>query len=986
MRNRFQYWAALTNLLLLIFAASTAQAQLQTYTISGTIRNSSNKDVVPAVSITVKGTNTGTFSDEKGHFRIVTSQRPPLTIVISSIGFETQEINVTNANDAVEVDLAPAPILGLEVVVSASRVAEKILESPVSIERMSAANVRAAGAPSFYQAIANYKGVDMTTSSLTFNTLSTRGFNGSGNLRFNQLVDGMDNQAPALNFSVGIITGPTELDIDNVELLQGASSALYGSGGMTGTLLMTSKNPFKYQGLSFQVKQGIMHVNSDARKAAPYYDWSMRWGKKISEKLAFKIGGQFVKGQDWQANDTRNLNRNNVLSFIKPGDRATDNNYDGINVYGDEASVSMNALAQVARGQLAAGGGTAVLAAVDNALLAGATPQQIAIAFGTTPGLQPYAQYLPFLIPTSPNATAAQKAIYGAQLVSRTGYNERDLVDYDAYSLKVNAGLYYKINNNIDASLIAYWGTGTTVYTGADRYSLKNFKLGQYQAEVKGKNWFLKAYTTQENSGDSYTATTAALAVNNIWKPNADWFNQYTGTYGAGRLGIIPGSTPGTFLPALGDPQAHGAARGVAETGRLLPGTAAFDNALNTAINTNINDKTASGGARFADKSALYHFEGQLNLSEYVKVMEVMVGANYRIYHLNSKGTIFVDTAAPIDITEYGGYVQLQKRLFDDVLKLTGSIRYDKNENFKGRVTPRVTALVKVAKDNNLRLSFQTAYRFPSTQDQYINLNVPGAKLIGGLPFFQQLYHFDTNPVYTAESIGAFRASVAAGTPNPGLLQKAPFNELKPETANSYEFGYRGLPTKNLLIDAYIYYCEYNNFIGRRAVGRASVGTVVNVANPLTTENYSYPENSANKVKALGWGIGAEYRLHGGYNLRANVSGDELRDVPPNLITFFNTPKVRFNIGIGNESVAKTNWGFNFAYRWQDKVQWEGTFAAGEVPAFGTLDGQISYKLPKIRSLIKLGGSNLLNKYYYSALGNPYIGGLYYISFGYNVF
>src|SRR5690606_32661624 len=152
--------------------------QIQTYTINGTIRNSTNKDVVPAVSVTVKGSTTGTFSDEKGNFKLVTTQRPPLTLVFSSIGYETQEVTVTNAAEPVEVSFVPGSILGLEVVVSASRVAERILESPVSIERMSAANVRASAAPSFYQGMANYKGVDMTTSSITFNTLSTRGFNG----------------------------------------------------------------------------------------------------------------------------------------------------------------------------------------------------------------------------------------------------------------------------------------------------------------------------------------------------------------------------------------------------------------------------------------------------------------------------------------------------------------------------------------------------------------------------------------------------------------------------------------------------------------------------------------------------------------------------------------------------------------------------------------------------------------------------------------
>ncbi len=981
MRRSFRSLAAFL-CFLLVFAA-TSYSQIQSYTITGTIRNSTNKDVVPAVSVAIKGSSTGTFSDEKGNFRIVTTQRPPLTLVFTSIGYESQEVTVNNAAGSVEVNFVPASILGLEVVVSASRVAERILESPVSIERMSAANVRAAAAPSFYQGLANFKGVDMTTSSITFNTLSTRGFNGSGNLRFNQLVDGMDNQAPALNFSVGIITGPTELDIDNVELLQGASSALYGSGGMNGTLLMTSKNPFKYQGLSFQVKQGIMHINSPRGNAAPYYDWAMRWGKKISDKLAFKIGGQFISAKDWQANDTRNLSRNNVLSSIKDGNRLTDNNYDGINIYGDEASVSMSALAQVVRAQVAANPAAApALAGIDASLMAGLTAQQIA----ANPAFAPVAAFLPFLIPTSTVANNPYRNTFGSQLVSRTGYNEADMVDYNSYSVKLNAGLYYKIAPNIEASLLAYWGTGTTVYTGADRYSLKNFKLGQYLAEVKAKNWFLRAYTTQENSGDSYTATTAALAVNNIWKGNTTWFQQYSGTYSAARLGIIPNGSGG-FLPIFPEDQAHGTARGTSDDGRLLPGTPAFDAALKTAINTNINDKTAAaGGARFADKSALYHLEGQLNLSDYVKVVEVMVGANYRIYHLNSHGTIFSDTAGAIDIDEYGGYIQLQKRLFNDVLKLTASGRYDKNENFDGRFTPRVTALIKVANDNNLRLSYQTAYRFPSTQDQYINLNVPGAKLIGGLPEFQAAYNFDTNPVYTAVSIGAFRASVAAGTPNPGLLQQAPFTPLKPETANSYEFGYRGLPTKRLLIDAYVYYCEYKNFIGRRAVGRASSGPVTNVANPLATENYSYPENSADAVKAIGWGIGGEYQVRGGYSFRANVSGDQLRDVPAGLITFFNTPKVRFNIGISNDGIAKGPWGFNFVYRWQDDVDWQGTFAAGRVPSFGTLDGQVSHKFQKIRSIVKLGASNLLNKYYYSALGNPYIGGVYYVSFAYNVF
>jgi outer membrane receptor protein involved in Fe transport len=86
----------------------------------------------------------------------------------------------------------------------------------------------------------------------------------------------MDNQAPGLNFAVGSIVGLSELDVESMELLQGASSALYGPGGMNGTLLINSKDPFKYQGLSFQMKNGVMHTDGKYRDPSPYYNWLKR--------------------------------------------------------------------------------------------------------------------------------------------------------------------------------------------------------------------------------------------------------------------------------------------------------------------------------------------------------------------------------------------------------------------------------------------------------------------------------------------------------------------------------------------------------------------------------------------------------------------------------------------------------------------------------------------------------------------------------------
>ncbi|HEY0434306.1 MAG TPA: TonB-dependent receptor plug domain-containing protein, partial [Chitinophagaceae bacterium] len=578
-------------------------------------------------------------TDDRGNFRITVTALP-VTLVFSSVGFEDQELTVSSNDQPVSVNLAAASTLGQEVVVAATRTPQRILESPVSIERLNSRQLNNVPVPSYYDAIANLKGVDLITSSLTFRTPSTRGFNGSGNLRFNQLIDGIDNQAPGLNFAVGAIVGPTSLDVDNMELLQGASSALYGSGGMNGTLLINSKDPFKYQGLSFEVKQGVMHIDGRERSASPYYDWSLRWSKKIGERFAFKLSSQLLSANDWQAQDYRDLNRTNVLSQIKAGDRISDPNYDGVNVFGDEVSTSMFAFAQAVESQVPVAGVTAI-----NQLIgAGFTYQQIVGALSANPATAP-------LVPAVPFVYGLNKNYFGNQFVSRTGYQEKYLVDYNTYNLKMNAGLSYKISEKIEASLLAYWGTGTTVYTGADRYAIKNLKMGQYKAEIKGRNWFLRGYTVQENSGDAYTATTAGIFIDRAWKSDQQWFQTYVGTY----AGLIAAAG---YSPL----EAHQAARSAADVGRFLPGTTEFNTAFQQAKGISIGD----GGARFLDRTDMYHYEGQLNLTPYLKFAETTVGASFRRFHLNSHGTIFADTAGAIPINEVGAYLQLQRWFIND--------------------------------------------------------------------------------------------------------------------------------------------------------------------------------------------------------------------------------------------------------------------------------------------------------------------------------
>ncbi|NBR37501.1 MAG: hypothetical protein EBT80_09180 [Chitinophagales bacterium] len=245
MRKSYLYLASSLTALLFVFSAYA-----QTVTLKGTVRNSDTKESVPAVSVAVKGTSQGTYTNADGVFTISVSKLPAV-LVFTSVGYQDVEVTVSNASEALVVDFKVNNALGQEVVVAATRTPTRLLESPVTVERLSNTALRNVAAPNFYEALGNLKGVDVHTASLTFRTVTTRGFVSSGNTRLNQLMDGMDNQAPGLNFAVGSMVGPSDLDVESVEVLSGASSALYGSGGMNGTVLINTKNPFKYQGLSF---------------------------------------------------------------------------------------------------------------------------------------------------------------------------------------------------------------------------------------------------------------------------------------------------------------------------------------------------------------------------------------------------------------------------------------------------------------------------------------------------------------------------------------------------------------------------------------------------------------------------------------------------------------------------------------------------------------------------------------------------------------
>lgn len=941
-------------LVLLLSLTQIISAQT-TSTITGTVREQGSGNVMPGVTVAVKGAGSGTITGSGGAFTLRTTHAFPLTLVFSYVGYKTEEKEVTGATDRLDITLTATEILGEEVVVAASRTQESILQSPVSIEKLDARALKASPAPSAYDALANLKGVEMSTQSLTFKSVNTRGFNSNGNTRVLQLNDGMDNQAPGLNFAVGNMVGIPELDLDNMELIPGAASALYGPNALNGILLMTSKNPFQYQGLSAQVKTGFLNDAGRTSATTGYYDVSVRYAHAFNDKVAFKLNVGYLKANDWQAYDHRDQSLANGHT-LGNGTRANNEGYNGVNVYGDENTINMYT------------------------------------------GLQP--SLMPKMIALSNQLGGALTAqqLYDAILpaknmsdITRTGYDENAVVDYNTKNLKLNAALHYRITSNLEAILQGSYGSGTTVYTGADRYSLKDFNMGQYKVELKSPDFYVRLYTTQERSGDSYAGGTLASGINEAWKSSKQWYTEYFGTYGlaAGQLfqttfmsnlGQGPAAALAAAQAAVQSQQGNffNAARTQADKGRLIPGTPEFDAAADKVKNKPIPGDASGVGAKFTDKTNLYQAEFMYNFHNLIHFAEILVGGNYRRYALNSEKTLFAvdDNGKEFRINEYGGYVQLMKRLADDHLKLTGSLRYDKNMNFKGQFSPRLSAVYTFLGTQNIRASYQTGFRIPHNQDQYIDLVTPQAHLIGGLPFLRERYGLDKGPLFSLQSI-------QAGTPTQYV-----FREFLPERIQAYEIGYKAVIAKQLLIDAYIYKNDFKNMNGTQVL-------VQPTADPTVNKIFSVPVSATQTVHSWGWALGLDYSLPHNFTAGGNISFNELTNEKDlgSFMAMYNTPKIRYNLNFGNRNIANSNFAFNIVWKWQESFIWQSSFvgpnvnAAGlsEIPAYGTLDAMVSKFFPKAKTTVKLGAANLLNKKYVQSWGNPTVGMQGYIAIGYNL-
>ncbi|WP_158846773.1 TonB-dependent receptor [Algibacter sp. L1A34] len=905
-------------------------------TISGSVVDD-NSQPIPGANIIVLGTSTGNITDFDGNFSLTYNQSPPFTVQASSVGFETVTIEITKNNQKVDFILKEGNALD-EVVISASRTPERVFESPVTVERFGLKEIKNTASADFYDGLENLKGVDVNTNSLTFKSINTRGFATFSNNRFMQLVDGMDNSTPALNFPLGNLVGMTETDVLSVELLPGASSALYGANAFNGILFMRSKSPFDHHGISASVKRGI--TSQEASGDNEYTDVSIRAAYKFSDKFAAKVNFGYLKGTDWAA--VSEEDKTNI------GGTRANIDYDGINVYGDEVSTNLKNVIE----------SETFLANLPN----------------------------PSLVDLVPLVD-----------VSRTGYDERDLTNYDASSIKSDWGLYYRPwENDFEISYVGKVGTGSTIYQGTNRYNINNFFQEQHKIEFKNDNFFVRGYVVSDKAGDSYDMVFTGININSAWKDNNTWFGEYTGAFISATLG------------GADETQAHAAARTVADTGRFLPGSDEFV----AAFNRSINDPDLTTGSKFQDASTYYHADANYNFSHLIDFADIQVGGSYRKYNLNSSGTIYTDIDGPITYSEFGIYTQIQKNfeLSDDMeLKLTGSARYDKSEFFDGFISPRISGALTLNQNHNIRASVQTGFRNPTTQDLFIGLNAGRAILVGSAPtnldrwtrnyevsaggraLLQPASITQTGSAAYNNSYTASSALELAETGNPAVLEVANPEIVKPEQVTSAEVGYRG-KFSNITVDLSAYYNSYKDFISQEVVVAPYYGTVGDGGLSIAalangdSQAYSTYTNSEANVNSYGASVGLSTKVFEDFDLSASYTYAKLdfdRNKYPDFATNFNTPEHKFKATFGNPNLFK-NFGFNVAYRFSDDYYWEATFANGVVPEFHVVDAQINLKVPSMKSIFKAGATNLLGDEYFTAVGTGHIGSMYYVSWTIN--
>lgn len=957
-----------------VFIASLlfVQVTLAQTVIKGQIKDQTTNEPMFGASVIVEGTTTGVQTDFDGNFELEFKQDLPVNIQISFLGFDTYTYQITeeNKNEAVKVKLKESSVSMDVVEVKSTRLTQKEKESPLTVESMGITAIKENTAADFYEGLGQLKGVDLTSASIGFKVINTRGFNSTSPVRSLQLIDGVDNQSPGLNFSLGNFLGASELDVQKVDLIQGASSAFYGPNAFNGVIDMKTRDPFIHKGLSAQVKYGERHLFEGAVRYAKSYQ-----NKDGEDKFAFKLNFSYLRANDWEATNYDAA----TDSEVEPGNLG---GYDAVNVYGDEDLAGGNDFTTETR--TSPGLGIYYRDGYKEEDLLNYKTENIKASLGL------FYKLKKDLVLNYNFSYGGGNTVYQGQnrfalrnikfFQNKLELSKKDKWFVRAYSTNERAG------NTYDAVVTAFliqdasrkndeWNRAYSSYW--NRSIVSRFRNAPGFPELPGFGGDVGAYN---DSVDMFIAN------------NYELFQDYH----AETRDVANNTVLGDQLPYA------------------QPGSEQFDSLFNEVTSKLLSQ----GGSKFFDESALYHIHGEYTFNP-KWTDNIRVGANARLYVPNSRGTIFMDTIqytydtsfvgsnVVIDTTseynrilnyEFGVYGGIEKSFAGDKFKASATVRVDKNVNFKFLVSPAASLVYNVDENNTFRLSFSSAIRNPTLSDQYLNYNVGRAILRGNLSGYDSLL--------TVES---FQDYLNIDTVGLNDLEYFSVDPIQPEQVKTIEVGYRGQLFGLLYVDASYYHSWYKNFIGYKLGVEAEFDELTGF--PTYSQAYRISANSNDVVTTQGFAIALNYYVGKFFNLTGNYSWNrlDLRGSDDEIIPAFNTPEHKFNLGFSgrditwnfkNKSLRK--FGFAVNYKWIQGFIFEGSPQfTGEIPTYDMLDIQLNKEIPKIHTIVKVGVSNLLgisplvkrnngsigdrfndawNNNNYQVYGGPRVGRLAYIS------
>lgn len=921
------------NVLFVVFVLLGFGAAAQdSYIITGKIYDSVSQTVLSNASIKIKGTSAGTVAQEDGSFSLKTSQKLPLILVVTSIGHKTQEF-VVNENNAgnISISLNTQNVLIDEVVVTASRVSESILRSPVTIEKLDLRAIKESPAPSFFDALENIKGVQMTTLSIGYKVPNTRGFSGTTNSRFLQMVDGVDNISPGIGAPIANAVGPTELDIESVELIPGAASAIYGLNAVNGIANLKTKSPFAYQGLSVYQKIGVNHVDGKDHSAALYNESAIRFAKAIGKKFAFKINVAYSQGTDWAANNLHDQyfdagNKTNAsLANTNPA-------ADLINRYGDEYNSDLKTLTLQGKKYDVSRTGYAEKDLTDYSL-----------------------KNLKFDAALHYKLSPETELIYTYRIGTVTNnYQRGNRVRLDGEQIQQHAfeikGQYFNLK--------AYY---TKENTGNNSFNFRPLGENIDMAFKKSNQWwndytaaFNSAYTANGGNIIASHAAARAAADNGRFIPGTKAFDSV-------RNQVIHTNNWDTVGAQLVLKSGFVHVEGQYDWSQLIPGIQIL-----TGANYRNYTITPDGNNYVNPASFLNPKESTSNFDYYS--YGGFIQATKELF----KEKLKLTASIRVDKSQY----------FDPKLNPRIAIVYSPTEKHNFRMSfqngYRFPTLFEgfafvnnggVRRLGGLQVTSEHLHVF---ENSYINSSVTA---------FKSAVNLDVN--------GGMNQNDAI-TKEEGLLVKSTYDYIQPEHVNSFEAGYKGMWfDKKLFVDVDYYFSIYDNFIGQLDVTQPYKGTI---GQSDSTAFYAYNggkqvnkfkmwTNSKSVVSNQGVELGVVYNFYKKFNVSANASYAAISNISSSdaFTPAFNTPTWITNLSIGNREILK-NTGFNIGWHWQTAFYWNSPLATGEVPSYSTIDAQVNYRIPNWWTTVKFGATNLFNQRYYQYLGGPTIGGFYYVT------